>query len=752
MTYEDFISLPQVRASFRRRNSAESGQYICPGHTDKEPSLTVSRGRKGGVTLFCHGGCSTEKVVEAWGLKMCDLMPDNNSNNGNVPRWRAYVEGRKKKRIEAVYDYRNINSGEYEYTKIRLEGKDFTYGILKNDRFSFGLNGLQRKNIPAMYCRSFTGVKKAIEEGKPVFYVEGEKDVNSLYSRGYAAVTCGAAKDWSNVCADLFRGADVVILADNDRPGVTLANGVKADLQSVAKSVKIVLPCPDVEHGDVSDYFAAGHSKEEFEKLIQDEFKESIESIAGNESNDFKENKEFKRKPGYLDRFHLFNDNGKITGVFDYAIFEHLKAEHNIFVLGGTPYLYEGGVYVPDETGAKLKTMIRELIYPAYIKSTTIKRVYELFITAAELQATFEDVNQYPPHWINFQNGFYDTKTGRMEPHKPEYRAINQIPHEYRPEATPEGGAVEAWLRFICPEADDREMLLQFMGLTMTTDVSQQKFLVLCGEGGSGKSTLIRLNEAMTGSRNVSNISLTELQQRFASFGLMGKLLNSCADLEISALEDTSVLKKCLGEDTLRGEQKGKDAISFKSYAKLIFSTNELPLVISERTNGFYRRLLVLPMDRVPERKNADLFSELAAQIDYFIKLSVEALGRMYKAGTITESRASVAAVSQLRCDSDTVQAYIVECCSLGSDFRADRAAMYRKYDQYCQDNDRTALKKTAFFKSVRSKGFAEYKSNGEWYFKGISLEKKIPDDSPKNSPDGFIELPEGYQEELPFD
>ena len=294
----------------------------------------------------------------------------------------------------------------------------------------------------------------------------------------------------------------------------------------------------------------------------------------------------------------MFNDNGKITGVFDYAIFEYLKAEHNIFVLGGTPYLYDGGVYVPDETGARLKTMIRELIYPAYIKSTTIKRVYELFITAAELQAAFEDVNQYPPHWINFQNGFYDTKTGRMEPHKPEYRAINQIPHEYRPEETPEGGAVEAWLRFICPEADDREMLLQFMGLTMTTDVSQQKFLVLCGEGGSGKSTLIRLNEAMTGSRNVSNISLTELQQRFASFGLMGKLLNSCADLEISALEDTSVLKKCLGEDTLRGEQKGKDAISFKSYAKLIFSTNELPLVISERTNGFYRRLLVLPMDR----------------------------------------------------------------------------------------------------------------------------------------------------------
>ena len=457
-------------------------------------------------------------------------------------------------------------------------------------------------------------------------------------------------------------------------------------------------------------------------------------------------------RAGTLDRFHLFNDNGKITGVFDYEIFKYLKSENNIFILGGTPYLYTDGVFISDESGARLKTMIRDLIYPHFVKSTTIKRVYDLFISAAELQATFEDVNKYPPYWINFKNGFFDCKHGRMIPHGPEYRAINQIPHEYNPDVKPEGRAVEAWLHFICEQPDDREMLLQFMGLTLTRDVSQQKFLVLVGEGGSGKSTLIRLTEAMVGSQNVSNISLGELQQRFASFGLMGKLLNSCADLEISALEDTSTLKKCLGEDTLRGEQKGRDAISFKSYARLIFSTNELPLVISEKTNGFYRRLLVLPMNKVPEKKNADFFSELAAEIDYLIVLSVEALGRMYKTGVIAESRASVVAVNQLRCDSDTVQAYITECCSLGDDFRADRVTMYRKYGKYCEENDRISLKKTTFFKSVRSKGFEEFKSNGEWFFKGISLERKTPNNSLQNSLGGFIDMPDGDQEETPFD
>lgn len=457
-------------------------------------------------------------------------------------------------------------------------------------------------------------------------------------------------------------------------------------------------------------------------------------------------------RPGTLDRFHLFNEKGKITGVFDYAIFEYIKAEHELFVLGGTPYLYDGGVYVPDETGAKLKTMIRELIYPAYIKSTTIKRIYELFISAAELQAGFEDVNQYPPHWVNFQNGFFDPKTGRMVPHDPKYKAINQLPHEYEPEAKPKGETVEAWLRFICPEADDREMLLQYEGLTGNRDVSQQKFLVFDGEGGSGKSTVIRMNEYMVGSRNVSNISLSELQQRFASFGLMGKLLNSCADLEIAALEDTSTLKKCLGEDTLRGEQKGKDAVSFKSYAKLIFSTNELPLVKAEKTNGFYRRLLVLPMNRVPEKKDADLFVKLSAEIDYFIHLSMDALQRMYKAGTITESRASVAAVNQLRCDSDTVSAFLTEECTEDRNGRVDRGWIYGKYKSYCENNERQPLSKNGFFKSMRSKNFREGKSGNERYFAGLVYGKKASSECPEKCPDGFISVTDDMREGLPFD
>lgn len=424
--------------------------------------------------------------------------------------------------------------------------------------------------------------------------------------------------------------------------------------------------------------------------------------------------------------FHKFDRNGYPTSVIDYRIFEYLSKQTSMFILGSVPYLYRDGVYKADINGSGLKTAIRELIYPELIRSTTIDRIYKLFISADELQAKAEDLNQYPVQWINFQNGMYDPVKKALFPHDPKYRAVNQIPHRYEPEAFLHGDNVEQWLQFIVSDPDDREMLLQFCGLCLTRDTRQQKFLILTGEGGSGKSTVIRLIEMMIGSENISNISMKDLSQRFASYGLLWKLLNSCADLEVSALEDTSVLKKILGEDSIRAEAKGKDAISFKSNAKLIFSTNELPVILNERTNGFYRRLLILPMNRQPKEKRAD-FIECLEQ-EYFLQLSVKALERLYQAGVICESFHSKDAVKQLRMDSDSVEAWLYDDMQKESTSKLERTYLYERYERYCLQTDRAKLTRHNFYKSLKMKGYAERKIQGYRYFEGISTKESAPD------------------------
>lgn len=732
MTYEDILSRFKVK-----QNGNGKAKCVCPAHNDKEASLVISKGEDGKTVMRCFAGCEVTDILEKVNLKMSDLFEEDQKPSGE--KWRAYIESREGKKIEGVYPYYH-EGGQYAFTKLRLSGKKFVYGRMEGERFLYGLpDKKKRSELPfAVYCDSVGRLRRAVKEGKPIFYCEGEKDVNTVKSRGLTAFTCGSTGDWDKRCATLCEGAEVVILGDNDDPGRKLAKSVKRDLLGVAKSVRIVIPTPTIEHGDVSDFFK-DHTIEDFEKLLKEEPSVEEEEAEAEELD--------------LDQFHLLNEKGNPTGVFDFAILQYLKKTTDLFVLGGVPFVYRDGVFRADRSGAELKTMIRDLIYPKFVKSTTVKRVYELFISDAELQVSPEELNDYPSEWICFRNGFYDPVTKTMKAHDPKYRAVNQIPWEYDPEGEPKGEMVRKWLDFICEAPDDKEMLLQFSGLCLTRDTRQQKFLILCGEGGTGKSTVIRMIDKMIGSDNISNISLNQLTQRFFSYGLMGKLLNSCADLEVSALEDTSTLKKVLGEDTLSGEAKGKDSVSFKSYAKLIFSTNELPIVKSEKTNGFYRRLLILTMDKIPDRKEPNFFDKLSDEIEDFIRLSVKALERMYADGRIVESRSSVEAVKKLRCDSDTVEAFLDAMIVKDRDNKLRKPETFTKYVEYCDEMERQPLTKQNFFRSMRTKGFFEFKSHGLEYYRGINWSERFSKQSPQNSPggknDGWMSV-EGY--DLPFD
>lgn len=438
-----------------------------------------------------------------------------------------------------------------------------------------------------------------------------------------------------------------------------------------------------------------------------------------------------------LDQFHHINKDGEPTSVFDYEVLRYFEECISLFVVGGVPYLYRDGIFQADITGAETRTIIRSLIYPQFVKAATERRLLDLITADAKFSTTTEEMNSYPPEWICFQNGFYDPVNRKMVPHSPEFRALNQIPHEYYPEKeATRGEAIEEWFRFIFDNEDDREMFLQYAGYCMTRDTRQQKFLILCGGGGTGKSTLIRLLETVIGLQNISNVALQNLNQRFASYDLLGKLLNSCADLEVSALEDVSILKKLLGEDQIRGEPKGKQATFFRNYAKLIFSTNELPTVKAERTNGFYRRLLILEMDKKPQRRRPDFFQTLERELPYFIGLCVQALERMYEGGTLKESSGSREAVQRLRCESDTVEAFLSDerLITRDKEARTKKKDLYQLYTVFCRASDRQALKKQSFFKALRAKGFKEVKSTGIEHFRGVSItegaEKALADSS----------------------
>lgn len=724
----DFMTVEEVTRYFKGVKKCGNGyKAICPCHSDAKASLSIIPGDKKPV-ITCYAGCNYEDILAAAGLRKQDVYYSEKPLQNLKPKWQYYLEQREKKPIEAIYHYRFLCDGSYAFTKVRFKGKSLTYGTLANDRFNSGLPK-SRIEMKAYYGSTLDDIKKTITKGKYIFITEGEKDCDNLIKKGYTAFTYGSSKDWNNYFVPLVANANVIVLADNDEAGIDVAKHIKEDISGIANSCFVITPCTRAKGADISDYFE-DHTKEDFESLIQNTVTETTVDKM---------------------QFVNLNSHNEPAGISDEKVFKYIKQNYNLFVIGSIPYIYENGVFCPDYLGTKLKTIIRKLIPEGHnlIKSTTLNRIYELFLQDNELQKPFEEMNKYPSHWICFKNGMWDCREKKLLPHNPKYRCINMIPHVYIEGLYTSGSKIDSYLDFITEKPDEKEMLLQYIGLCLTKDVSQQRFLVLNGTGGSGKSTFIRLVEDLIGAENVSNVSLKDLEQRFSVIGLMNKLVNSCADLQIEALEDTSILKKLLGEDSLRAEPKGKDSFSFKSYAKLIFSTNQLPIIRSEQTNGFYRRLLIHTMNKTPETINPNFYEELSKELGYLLELSVKALQRLYESNTITISISSKEAVKQLWIDSDTVEAFIEsECDTTIKTARSDRGNLYIEYENYCKEMDRTPLLRNGFYKALRIKGFGEVKNNGTRYITGLILSKNCPKSALKSA---LYEFHPVKNNDLPF-
>ena len=301
-----------------------------------------------------------------------------------------------------------------------------------------------------------------------------------------------------------------------------------------------------------------------------------------------------------------------------------------------------------------------------------------------------------------------DVQEMKMHPHNPEYRSMNQIPHEFSFQPV-KGENTLKFLKEAVPDSGDRQMFYTYLGYCMTCDTSMQKFMMIKGEGGTGKSRLIALAEYIVGKPNYVNVSLADLNERFYPSNLFGKLMNSCADISTAPLNAVDVLKKCTGDDEIIFERKGMDANrSFRSYAKLLFSANKIPLNLDEKSNAFYRRLLILEMNVKPAKIDLRLDEKLQSEVQFSIFMAVRWLHEMYEKGRIPESENSKRLVNELYKDADSVKAWLEDCMKPAEGARCSRAAIYDLYDKYCEENDRQAIGRAKFYKNLVDKGYKE--------------------------------------------
>jgi putative DNA primase/helicase len=254
-----------VLARLKRVKAAGAGKWMteCPTHKDGTQSLSVAVGRDGRVLVNCHAKCPTPAVLTAIGLTLSDLFPP-----GSSPRPEPAQKTNRTLSMVKSYDYTDA-SGTLLYQSCRLvDSATGKKTFRQRRRTATGSWDYTLGDVELVLYR-LPDVLSAVESGRPVFIVEGEKDADALIDLGYTATTnpMGAGK-WRESFSPLFAGADVVILPDNDEPGRSHAAQIAASLTTQNATVRVVALPNLPEKGDVSDWLDAGNDLDTLSELI----------------------------------------------------------------------------------------------------------------------------------------------------------------------------------------------------------------------------------------------------------------------------------------------------------------------------------------------------------------------------------------------------------------------------------------------------------------------------------------------------
>lgn len=389
---------------------------------------------------------------------------------------------------------------------------------------------------------------------------------------------------------------------------------------------------------------------------------------------------------------------------------------HQSFNMNDDLYVYQGGRYVYGEN-----------IF--YKEATTALREEFLGKRVAEALAYLKNtLEQIAPDeaasmgpYINCRNGLLRLDTFELRPHTPELKTVIQLPVDYDPDAV--CPAYDQYVQFVAPGSV--ETIEELMGNCLKEGMEYEKAVLLHGDGGNGKGTLIAIIQRLLGDSNVSNVPLQTLSEnRFAGAELFGKLANLYADLPNRLIEDSSLFKTLVSGDSIMAERKHKQPFNFRNRAKLIFSTNELSSS-KDNTEGFFRRWIVIPFyvkfnDRDLRQR---LFSE--AEMSGILRRALIGLKRLQDRGEFTVPETVKELSQSYREKSDSVFRFLNERCRLGgnSDL-VGKQQLYDAYRAFCHEWGNNPVTQANF--NVRLKNayanITEYKKEPPRKWRGIIL------------------------------
>lgn len=405
-----------------------------------------------------------------------------------------------------------------------------------------------------------------------------------------------------------------------------------------------------------------------------------------------------KSKPKNSGNLPWYEEQEKGLKFLPFVLAKHLSETRDVYYGGESFLIYENGVY--NISGEKeAGRIIMDYMLPNYCIMASIRDCRDQWDIL--VSKDFDDFNRNP-YLVNVRNGLLDIRDMSFKEHTPSYLSTVQLNVEYNPQVD-----CPQFKKFLNEVLDCKliPLVQEIVGYLLTTNTASQKAFVFWGPARTGKSTLLWVVEyLLLGKKNVSNIPWQEIGDKFKTAELLGKLANVFSDLPSKSIDDTGIFKVVTGEDYLMAEKKNKNPFKFKPFARLVFSCNELPRNYVDRTEGFYRRLIIVPFSRQIDKSKIDkaLKYKFQREKEGILNWALEGLKRLYENNfEFSENELTDGVKKEYKRENNNVISFVEECCELDGLFSCSRIELYESYKEFCVEAGLKALSQIKFNKEL---------------------------------------------------
>ncbi|MCP4481337.1 MAG: hypothetical protein GY817_00715 [bacterium] len=268
---------------------------------------------------------------------------------------------------------------------------------------------------------------------------------------------------------------------------------------------------------------------------------------------------------------------------------------------------------------------------------------------------------------------------------------------------------------FLKPSLDEDDILLlqKYIGLCLLGNNLIQRFLILDGKAGRGKSTLANIVQKLIGLNNVTELRTKHLGERFETHRYRKKTLLMGVDVpgKFFSEKGAYVIKGLVGGDCLDTEKKGGNG-SFHikgNYCILIISNSKLQVKLDGDVGAWRRRLLIINFKAPKPKKIIPNFADLILKEESsgILNWALEGLQVLFEDianyGDIILANKQSSIIEDLLSESDSVKIFLNNMVMSKDGYDLAKDEIIEKYANYCSNKGWTAKPITIIVKEIKA-------------------------------------------------